>query len=1272
MDTLDNIATRSARDRVIDLIGMGDTYPLTDLNVVADQLKVAYGRTAKIPIEHAQAGVVYQLCDPAGISLGDAFKAEGEDATLFIETPEVNKDVSYRILAIKQSPPGSSLPAQTPYFLNERALVKVGIDTTLEISFTKEQNLPLLDPTRLVPHASDPRIVVYGRSVNVQVAKTQEGVEYSLVLDGHELEKSITGDLGDIVLKTGPVFEDAVIQVRATKNFLASENREPEITLLDAKLYLKVMANPTLVVSVEPASIIDHQQHATINIANTQPNAKYQVYTRAIADADFVRSVINEDEVVRVAVAENPDVQVRKPERLEVWHVPEGYAPLGDAPVSGTGGKIKITTNTMTEDSLVIVQVIKQHLNEPDVSNTIASSIRIAQVAAILVRPNPAQALRLRVPVSAKKTGDFMQVSDGQPGIFYHFKPLPKGNEFPLPAYFHKRDVQNNAQNKGVGQLGVEVDFVIVEDPLIAVTEPATTLPLPPTIGITPVATGSKLAIRAVKAQTRVEVAMAHNALIAAMAEIHAELEVIDYGDPANIVIPASNKLDRYQVMLLGTPVQSALSGNTKKLTVLSDPLNADAVFEIVVSRLADNDPLVERVLQVPVFVRPDTRLSVSAKRDRVPKGSTTAIIVQRSQQNVAYQLMSGEKAIGQALPGTGTDIGLPTGPIEVDSLFSLIATRMDKTDIAVALTAQVSVRFKIDTEIAVMFKASLPPLDPGNLDPQPLDPRLVGYGSSVEVQLDSTQGGVSYSLLVDGQKRGEAVTGNEGSIVLSTGEMFEDAVIQVKAGKNAPIDKNTQPETAMLDAILYLNVMASTELAVSVEPAPIIEYGQDAIIRLTDPQLGVEYKAFVRNIADRDFVHGATDADVATVAVAGKDDVKVIKPARSEHWQTPEGYTPLSDEFIAATDSKVEFKLTSLLDDSLVIVQAVKNHFVDPNNPESTVIASSIGLAQAAAVLVRPDPGRALKLSVPVSGAKSGDSLEVSDGQPGVFYYFQAEPDGPAFPLPAYFHQRDLQDTRQNKGVDQLGIEIDFVVVDGAATKDSDSSDPTDPATSLPALPRINITPVVIGTVLSIRARKAQTAIEAKLSKNALIAAVPDIHADPAVIDYAAPANIVIPASNKLDRYQLTGIGMPEQSALNGNGNELTIASEALNTDAVFDVEVTRIEDEGLQLKRVLQIPVFVRPDTSLVVTAKQDTVAKDSATEIIVQGSQQGVTYQLMSGETAIGPTMQGTGADIALATGPIAADSVFTLIATRIDKPDIAAELKAQPGVKVEVNV
>jgi len=97
MDVPHDIPVRNARNRLIDLLGIGDTYPLVDLNVVADQLKVPFGGKAKIPIQNAQAGVTYELCDPKGQPLGAAFKADGSDATLVIDTPNVSEDVTYRI-----------------------------------------------------------------------------------------------------------------------------------------------------------------------------------------------------------------------------------------------------------------------------------------------------------------------------------------------------------------------------------------------------------------------------------------------------------------------------------------------------------------------------------------------------------------------------------------------------------------------------------------------------------------------------------------------------------------------------------------------------------------------------------------------------------------------------------------------------------------------------------------------------------------------------------------------------------------------------------------------------------------------------------------------------------------------------------------------------------------------------------------------------------------------------------------------------------------------
>lgn len=693
-----DVPVRSARDRIIDLLGIGDTYPLTDLNVVADQLKVAFGGTAKIPIENAQAGVTYELCDPKGQPLGDKFKADGNDATLVIETPNVTEDVTYRIRATKK-PAGSALPPQTPRFLDEAAPVKVGLDTALVVEIL---NAPILDPANPNPQPSDPRIVPYGASVDVQVNKSQEGVQYWLILGGREPKDVVrTGDLGAIILPTGSMIEDIVIQVRATKNFLLSENRSPETSPLDAKLFLKVMANPTLGVSVDPLPIVDYQQHATIKIASTQQSAKYRAYTRAIPDRDFVHGRMTDGSIVTVPVAGRPSVQVLKPVLSGVWRTPDGYLPVGAGPVQGTGGDLTLSVKTLADDAMVIVQAVKEHPVNADnpASAIILSAICLNQAVVALVRPDPARALTLRVPVIGAQTGDTMQVSNGQPGVFYYFRWASAVAEFPLPAYFHKRDDQDNTQNKGVGQLGIEIDFAIATDPDAgsagAASGRATVFPRAPLLGITAGATGSSLSSRAVKAQTMVEAKTAQLALVATVPAIRADQAVIDYGGSAKILIPASKPEDQYQVTLEGAPVKPAVTGDNTDLAVITDPMNADASFDVVVTRPADQGMRVERVVQVPVLVRPNTALPVSAKADAVVNGTGTEIVVQDTQQGVDYQLISGRAAIGSAVPGNGASITLPTGPISADTTFTVAAARADNAQITVVLKAQATVKLK-------------------------------------------------------------------------------------------------------------------------------------------------------------------------------------------------------------------------------------------------------------------------------------------------------------------------------------------------------------------------------------------------------------------------------------------------------------------------------------------------------------------------------------------------------------------------------------------------
>jgi len=61
MATTTHIHLRAARDRLLDLLGIGQTYPLRDLAVRDEQLTVAFNTAAKVPIEDSQLDVLYQL-----------------------------------------------------------------------------------------------------------------------------------------------------------------------------------------------------------------------------------------------------------------------------------------------------------------------------------------------------------------------------------------------------------------------------------------------------------------------------------------------------------------------------------------------------------------------------------------------------------------------------------------------------------------------------------------------------------------------------------------------------------------------------------------------------------------------------------------------------------------------------------------------------------------------------------------------------------------------------------------------------------------------------------------------------------------------------------------------------------------------------------------------------------------------------------------------------------------------------------------------------------
>ena len=450
MFLLTPLTVRDARDRLIDLLGFGRTYPLADLVVQDEQLTVAFNTIAKIPIDDSQKGVLYQLrfkgqpverTASGDKGPGVRIEAEGHGGTLVLETYKIREDTEFQIFATKQ-------PSALATYLIQAATVKVGLDVRLAASIL---NAPYLDPNLTGP--TDARLIAFGKSVTVQVENSQEGVVYQLVsLDGAKKEvvlstEPATGDLKAVPLTTQLIYEDVDIRIRATKTFDPSEKRQAETSLLDVVLPIKV--RPDQGVAVRAADpIVAFNQPATIKIAKTQTNVTYTLYTRSIPGRDFIPASVPTATVVKVSVEGEPDVQVSVPPQELEWRAPEGYVKVGEAQ-QGTGGELTMISEGLVDDTLFIVQAKKDHL----APQAMSSAVPVTQVAVVLVRPNPGPDVSVRKPSIAAETAGMVLVDGTQKGVFYQLR-LDVNNRAINPPGFHYED-------RAIEATRIEVDFIV-------------------------------------------------------------------------------------------------------------------------------------------------------------------------------------------------------------------------------------------------------------------------------------------------------------------------------------------------------------------------------------------------------------------------------------------------------------------------------------------------------------------------------------------------------------------------------------------------------------------------------------------------------------------------------------------------------------------------------------------------------------------------------------------------------------------------------------------
>ncbi|HNC99657.1 MAG TPA: hypothetical protein PKW90_26245, partial [Myxococcota bacterium] len=304
--TLTQLALRDARDRVVELLGLGRCWPLRDLPMPAN-LVVAPGRAAVITLEFSQRGVRYTLCrrdngQPVLVN-GVELSAEGTGQSLSLQTPPIQDDMEYAIRALKLE--GATQPElRRELWLKGTIRVEEGVDPTLRLRLL----LPALDAN--YGAADQARIADYGAVVQVELAESQEGVIYELI-DASEAElpyerqtalsDAVTGTSQTIVLSLrGGAVEDRDLKLRGLKWVGDPQKPQQRTAVLDQVLCLRVRANPA-VPAVLGSAILNYRDTGLVRLTGSQASAFYQVWLRPIRDAEFVFSTTDTRSAVAVA-----------------------------------------------------------------------------------------------------------------------------------------------------------------------------------------------------------------------------------------------------------------------------------------------------------------------------------------------------------------------------------------------------------------------------------------------------------------------------------------------------------------------------------------------------------------------------------------------------------------------------------------------------------------------------------------------------------------------------------------------------------------------------------------------------------------------------------------------------------------------------------------------------------------------------------------------------------------------------------------------------------
>ncbi len=744
---LDEKILRQSRDNLIDALGFGQTYAVSDIETI-EGLKVAAGSTGSVPLTPSQKTVTYLLCDSNGtpISVDDQqFSVSGDQQEPLLTHP-IQEDGIYKIQATKTHGPEYLL--QT--FLNQTVEIKVGIDVNLVLTFylDKEESpttgINLVDSEGGAPSYLFP----YNSATTITVHDAQEQVRYQLVeVDPKEAERALSEEkigLGRgkfIRITSEAITEDLTLHVRAVRIF--DDDRENERELLTQRLHANIQANPALPLSIsaskqgnaKPITTVPQEQESFLHIDNSQTSVFYRVFGHKILDNEisFEGNVWRDDNRVNSGFnVEGNALYVKRPNSKAILNVnplsdkvPNSYTLVGDGEyVPGNGARLSLALPAIEEDMLYVVQTQKQHrwkqgkAAEPDVR----SFGFIHQATTLLVEPLAGVALELRFQVQNDAASYHTLVaSQGENDITYTLS---------------------------LGKLEYKADFA---GPKEGLTFEGLNVPIE-----------TPFSVLAEKNRTRVQQNLLGNDTLPVKSNIAVERN----SGTAEVSIPLSQEQVSYCLYLNGQMATNIQVGTGKSLILsLRDGDFAgrtlrDLADDTFVLRESHKIDKINIHFDHPVLVT-DTRLKtlcvngaslLNSNAKLLPFPGVAEVSVSHSQLPVVYQAVqvgqdNTEKTASPKVAGTGNSIQITTQALQDDGPFYIRATHTfkgeretesERLDTVLQAVIQANTQANVFISLAARVSKKV----------QNNPPIIQAYGKSSFINIENSQASVRYRVL--------------------------------------------------------------------------------------------------------------------------------------------------------------------------------------------------------------------------------------------------------------------------------------------------------------------------------------------------------------------------------------------------------------------------------------------------------------------------------------------------------------------------------------------